>query len=287
AGNGGRSGAAPDYGGLDALVVGASDREGRVASYSSSLDRAKWGLVAPGGSGSDKTQDAASENIVSAWWDPRRPNRYAVGAGTSMAAPHVAGAAALLLSLGLGRDETVARILDTADDSIPCGPGCHGRLDLARAVARSAPTIVTEPAATTTPADANLSSNNKGPAAPATSSKPAPPPTPAITRTPSKTPASATAGPPGASGEPSSSTTAASGDETVRAPLVLAFSPVAGAGDGGGAPLLPAPVLLLIAGLIAIGIGTGVQRRAKALLGSGPGSRPTGAPHDLFRSGSQ
>lgn len=92
AGNGGRSGTAPDYGGLDALVVGASDREGRVTSYSSSLDRAKWGLIAPGGSGSDTARDASSDSIVSAWWDPRRPNRYAAGAGTFGARRQVLGA---------------------------------------------------------------------------------------------------------------------------------------------------------------------------------------------------
>lgn len=81
-----------DYGGLNAVVVGASDENGRLASYSSSLERAKWGLIAPGGSGIAADADAIGRNIVSAWWDPESSNRYALAAGTSMAAPHVAGA---------------------------------------------------------------------------------------------------------------------------------------------------------------------------------------------------
>ena len=40
-----------NYGTLNALVVGATDRTGAVASYSSAIGNAKWGLVAPGGSG--------------------------------------------------------------------------------------------------------------------------------------------------------------------------------------------------------------------------------------------
>ncbi len=39
------------YGNLNAVVVGATDRTGGVAFYSSPLGNAKWGLVAPGGNG--------------------------------------------------------------------------------------------------------------------------------------------------------------------------------------------------------------------------------------------
>ena len=40
-----------NYGNLNAIVVGATDRSGAVAGYSSPVGNAKWGIVAPGGSG--------------------------------------------------------------------------------------------------------------------------------------------------------------------------------------------------------------------------------------------
>src|SRR5262249_20160190 len=46
-----------NYGNVDALVVGATDRSGAVAAYSSAIGNAKWGLVAPGGSGNGPGED--------------------------------------------------------------------------------------------------------------------------------------------------------------------------------------------------------------------------------------
>jgi len=131
----GSGGQPPDYGGLDAVVVGASDRSGGVASYSSPLDTAKWGLVAPGGAGGDSSRrdSYTSANVVSAWSNGHTPNGYAVGAGTSMAAAHVSGTLALLMAEGLGQDAAVQQVLGTANASVPCGMGCQGRLDAARA----------------------------------------------------------------------------------------------------------------------------------------------------------
>ncbi|MDP9071498.1 MAG: S8 family serine peptidase, partial [Actinomycetota bacterium] len=115
-----------NYGDLNAVVVGATTRRGDVASYSSPLGSAKWSLVAPGG---DASSDPA-ERVVSTW----RSGDYKELAGTSMAAPHVAGGLALLLGKGLSREEAIQRILDTADPSVRCDGACRGRLDVARAV---------------------------------------------------------------------------------------------------------------------------------------------------------
>jgi subtilisin family serine protease len=113
-----------NYGGLYALVVGATDKSGSVASYSSPIGNAKWGLVAPGGSGG-----GAGEDVLSTY----PGGRYAWVAGTSMAAPHVSGALALLLSEGLNPSAAVQKLLSTVDH-VSCGAGCQGRLNLAAAV---------------------------------------------------------------------------------------------------------------------------------------------------------
>ncbi|MGQ0744183.1 MAG: S8 family serine peptidase [Acidimicrobiales bacterium] len=130
--SGNRSGAAGtsgsmNYGDLNALVVGATDRSGAVASYSASLGNAKWGLVAPGGSGSGDRAD----NIYSTGLRSISP--YVAAAGTSMAAPHVAATVAILRARGLSPAESVARVL-ASSDRVGCGTGCQGRLNMAAAV---------------------------------------------------------------------------------------------------------------------------------------------------------
>jgi subtilisin family serine protease len=91
------------------LCVGAVDRRGLRSFFSSSGD-----LVAPGGS----TAGGSGEDILSTWND----GTYMDLAGTSQATPHVAGVAALLVSLGLHGQKVVDRILATATDAGVPGP---------------------------------------------------------------------------------------------------------------------------------------------------------------------
>lgn len=109
------------YDDLNAIVVAATNRNDEHAGYSNGTAPAKWGMAAPG------------SEIVSTWLDG-----YARASGTSMAAPHVAGAAALLRSLGVSQQRTVDVLLATAEDLGPPGEDStygHGRLDAAAAVA--------------------------------------------------------------------------------------------------------------------------------------------------------
>jgi serine protease len=119
----------------NALVVSATDRRDSKPDYSNGVGAAKWGIAAPGGGG---TFAPLQDLIWSTYWDGSHPNDYAYDSGTSMAAPHVAGAAAVLRSLGLTPQQTVDRLLSTAKDIGPAGRDDtfgYGRLDVAKAVA--------------------------------------------------------------------------------------------------------------------------------------------------------
>jgi subtilisin family serine protease len=97
------------------LCVGAVDKRG-MRSFFSSFGQG-LGLVAPGGSGASAVTNTG-EDVLSTW----RDGGYEELAGTSQAAPHVAGVAALLVSKGLRGQAVANRILATAKDAGPAGP---------------------------------------------------------------------------------------------------------------------------------------------------------------------
>jgi subtilisin family serine protease len=162
------------YATVDAVIVGATGPNDEVAFYSSPIGAAKWGLVSPGGDakGSDGRPSCAgalaAQCVVSTGWFPGHTNQYADDEGTSMAAPEVAGALALLMGKGsaLGRDAAIGRILDSAA-KISCGPGCHGRLDAASALQA----VVAPPPTPSTTAPAAAPTTSPAAVAPAGSSR--------------------------------------------------------------------------------------------------------------------
>lgn len=125
AGNSGRPVA--DAYGDDAVVVAATGPDGRLASYS---QRGRGvTLAAPGGDpasdGVCDRQDCVTSLFPGA--------RYSVAAGTSMAAPHVSGVAALLLGQdpARSREQVLDRLLSTAR---PVRDAGHGLVDAGAAL---------------------------------------------------------------------------------------------------------------------------------------------------------
>lgn len=119
AGNGGFAGNAVQYPAYygNCLAVGATDEWDQRAYYST---YGTWvDLAAPG----------------SSIYSTALPSSYALLSGTSMATPHVAGVAGILVASGLNNTEIRARLQDTADTID--GTGEHwsnGRLNMLRAL---------------------------------------------------------------------------------------------------------------------------------------------------------
>jgi subtilisin family serine protease len=139
------------FGDEPAVVVTATNKDDARASYSNAssgiLRTARWPVAAPGGEAETDPADCGSngqpKGILSTYWTRGTQNAYACLAGTSMAAPHVAGALALLRGQGLGPQAAVERLLGTARDLGPPGRDADfgmGLIDVARAAGPAAPT---------------------------------------------------------------------------------------------------------------------------------------------------
>jgi subtilisin family serine protease len=126
---------ADSYGG-DAIIVAATGPNGQLASYSQR--GAGVDVAAPGGD--PRTPDICSqEDCVTSLFPG---NRYSVAAGTSMAAPHVSGIAALLLAQdpGRSREDVLDRMLSTARPLADAGRGLiDGRAALGATSSSSPP----------------------------------------------------------------------------------------------------------------------------------------------------
>ncbi|MFZ2986404.1 S8 family serine peptidase, partial [Ideonella sp.] len=107
------------------ITVAATDRSGGKASYSNTGSVVK--IAAPGGDFGDS--GSAVLSTLNAGFSTPGADNYVEYLGTSMAAPHVAGVAALLLSIQPGR--TPAKVLERLQKSarpfpaecVGCGTG--------------------------------------------------------------------------------------------------------------------------------------------------------------------
>ena len=133
------------FGDEHAVIVTATTRGDERASYSNAssglLRNARWPTSAPGGEAETAASDCATggnpKGVLSTYWVTGGHDEYACLAGTSMAAPHVAGALAVLRSTGRDPQQAIDRLLATADDLGAPGRDAEfgvGRIDLGRAV---------------------------------------------------------------------------------------------------------------------------------------------------------
>jgi subtilisin family serine protease len=128
----------------EVIAVGALDATGQLAPYSETGDYIR--LTAPGGAGGSQRGNPR-DYILSTWppglTSPIDQTGYNYEVGTSMAAPHVAGTAALIWSTNptLTRDEVETILFESADDLGAPGRDDrygYGRLNAQRAIQRAA-----------------------------------------------------------------------------------------------------------------------------------------------------
>ena len=124
------------------IAVSATACNNSRASYSNYGPEVD--LAAPGGDPLvDCDGDWRAELVWSTWWSPRHGNAYGRAYGTSAAAPHVSGVAALLIARGIAGPEAIQdRLQRTALDLGPPGRDDFygwGLVDAASAVGASSP----------------------------------------------------------------------------------------------------------------------------------------------------
>lgn len=227
-----------------AVVVTATTRDDQLASYSSSssglLRKARWPVAAPGGEAETDPRDCGTggtpKGVLSTYW----PGDYACLAGTSMAAPHVSGALAVLLSTGLRPQAAIDRLLATATDLGPSGRDDrfgYGRIDLARAVAGRSTTSTSTPSNPPTTRGESITTSP-----PPSGTQPATTAAPTTTQAPGTTPGPVVT------------------PDTSEAAL---FTPTRRAGSDDGGRRAPGWLLGLAVGLL-LGAGAATARAAMA-----------------------
>jgi serine protease len=240
AGNGGLLGLfGSGYSNQHALVVTALTPQDTEASYATGVGSVMWGISAPGGANDGNPDD----DIVSTYWDGTKsdPHIYGTLAGTSMAAPHVSGAAAILRGLGLSPQQTIDRLLSTAKNLGSPSTYGAGQLDVTAAVAGLGSAPVAPP---TTPAPPRTTVGTSAPIV----AVPAPTGPPRVTAAPSSNVPPSTGATTTTTAAPPPGPAIALSPQRPSPPS--AIPPVTGAGHRGG--LTPVPVAIALAGLLAV-----------------------------------
>jgi subtilisin family serine protease len=129
-GNSGENNASGYKQGAEFLLVTAHDRAGRHAGFGQHADT-QWALSAPG------------VDIYSTF--PVELGSYATEQGTSMAAPHASGVAALLFAVGYSVGQVIERMLSTARPMGNPGVNGAGKVDAAAALGVTPPPPTTAP----------------------------------------------------------------------------------------------------------------------------------------------
>jgi subtilisin family serine protease len=195
--------------GSDALVVAATGPSGGLADYSQ--HGAGVSVAAPGGQPNSADSCSQATCITSLY----PGNRYAVAAGTSMAAPHVAGLAALLFQQRPGRSRADVISMITGSAHALSGAGA-GRIDVAAALGVKITSPHPKPAATrsSSPRPHVVTSPTRAAVRAASSPSPLPP-----KPTPTSAPATPSPTPSAVASAPSLTEQAVAADDQVPVPL--------------------------------------------------------------------